>query len=77
MVKLPKVIARPDDHYMIICPGYWGKGETLAAARKALPFSLDEDRWVIQSVHPSTRLDGDGYLVRDGGTHAPLELARS
>ena len=69
-----KAKARKGDYYIVSCPGYWGRGETIHEAINKLPWSLDRKNWILYSVHPETYIDGAGYFCRPEGTLAPLEI---
>ncbi|MCK1670330.1 hypothetical protein [Bradyrhizobium sp. 150] len=67
-------VARPGDIYLVSCPGYWGKGETIPLAIKAMPYGLDEKSWILYSVEPQTVIDDSGFFRHAVG-HAPTEIA--
>ena len=70
----PAPLAREGDHYLISCPGYWGKAATIEQAQRNLPYGLDDDSWILYSVHPETVIDGDGYF-RHPKDHRAVEIA--
>lgn len=78
--KMPASVkaARPGDQIMVSIPHYWGKGATLAEALGALNKSggVIGQYWRIHSVHPTTEIDGMGYLLHPIN-HAPVVLAES
>lgn len=72
-----RLLTREGDIFLISCPGYWGKGKTVAEAKRALPYEFDADRWILYAVHPDTYLDGEGMIRYPSRDHAPVELAKN
>ena len=71
-----KATPKEGQKVLILCPGYWGKGDDAVEAVKAMPYSFDEKRWVAYSVHPDVTIDGGGCWTRPAGTPEPEELLR-
>lgn len=69
---------RHGDHILLTVPHYWGKGPTLAAAKKKLSDAGGDVKrhWRIHSVHPDTYLSELGYIICPKG-HPPVTLAES
>lgn len=71
------VPVRKGDELMISIPHYWGKGPTMAEAKKNLEKAGGTSRskyWRVHSVHPDTNIDEMGY-INHPVNHAPVVLA--
>ena len=78
------VPARPGDWLMIIIPNYWGKGATIAEAKKALEAQYGKitgrdkpKQWRVRSVHPDSYVSDMGGITYPSHDHPPLVIASS
>jgi hypothetical protein len=84
MTKRPQpstklAVSRKGDVFLLTAPNYWGKGATLAEAKRKLrevsgrPM-IEHKAWRVYSAHPSTYLQEMGY-INHPTDHPPIMLA--
>lgn len=75
------VPCRDGDWLMIVVPSYWGKGSTIAEAKKALAEvagsrSLQSKHWVVYSVDKGATLDDVFGQIHHEKDRPPLKIAQ-
>lgn len=75
------VPARDGDFLIVFVPNYWGKGEDIRKAKKALAdvagsTKVNESKeWVVYSIHPDTTVDDVMGSMHHPKGHEPLQIA--
>lgn len=71
---------RKGDHILVTVPNHWGRGATLAEAKRNCSKASGRpigNRWRVYSCHPETFLDEMGYIRTPKGAEPLLLISEN